>query len=393
MTFEYDPTEIVPKVVQVLKSFSQHIRKPGSEENFEKVLDAVQGRIKEYIAENAPITMVLPAFPWKNPNLDKVLGPDPDLGEELGLSRLNDICQEISKFYIYGARLLLICDVPVYNDLVGIPDDEAYDYGLRLRQLAQEKKFSSIQFLRSIDLMGLGDGEKISRSDYLESITMVREKLMSSDYFDQSFNIETELEANPDTKATFDGFFSRISEDLKWGKGIDVAVVADQVAYDAEVARVVKVMIQRLIAYEKLISVTLGEHIRLSIHPSIGKNKISIPLLPHAGKFGDMPWHASVVVLCDGDIMSGDAKDFRDHYDVVMKDGRPYYFRERNPLYEWSVPVYIQHSYKSLLFKNPGDGKQILQEDDRLKLARCIVLHKGHTVHVEGFAVPEDQVA
>ena len=76
-----------------------------------------------------------------------------------------------------------------------------------------------------------------------------------------------------------------------------------------------------------------------------------------------------------------------------MKNGKPYYFRERNTLYDWSVPVEIQHSYKSLLFKNPGYGEQTLQADDRSKLARCIVSHKDYTVHVEGFAVPEGQVA
>lgn len=142
----------------------------------------------------------------------------------------------------------------VVPDLVGIPDEEAYDYGLRLRELAQDKKFSSIQFIRLMDLMGLGDGEKISKSDYLDLVPTIRERLMSSEYFDQSFNIETELETNPDTKATFDAFFSRISEDLKWGKGLDAAVVADQAAYDAEVARVVKVMIQRLIVSNLAVS-------------------------------------------------------------------------------------------------------------------------------------------
>jgi pyoverdine/dityrosine biosynthesis protein Dit1 len=274
MAFEYDPTEIAPKVVEVLRSFSLHIRKEGSHEGYGKVFDSVLDRVKTYIAENAPITMVLPAFPWKNPNLDKVIGSGPDLGEELGLSRLNDICQEISKFYVYGARLILICDIPVYNgmwnlrlfllvffyemqsttdrithvlDVVGIPDEDAYDYGLHLRELAKEKKFSSIQFIRLMDLMGLGDGEKISKADYLALVPSVREKLMSSDYFDPSFNIETELQTNPDTKATFNGFFSRMSEDLKWGKGFDAGVAADQAAYDAEVARVVKVEMQRLI--------------------------------------------------------------------------------------------------------------------------------------------------
>ncbi|OKL58068.1 hypothetical protein UA08_06627 [Talaromyces atroroseus] len=393
MAFEYDPTEVAPKVVEVLRAFSLHIRKEGSHEGYGKVFDSVFDRVKAYIAENAPITMVLPAFPWKNPNLDKVIGSGPDLGEELGLSRLNDICQEISRFYVYGARLMLICDVPVYNDVVGIPDEDAYDYGLHLRELAQEKKFSSIQFIRLMDLMGLGDGEKISKADYLTLVPTVREKLMSSEYFDPNFDIETELQTDPDTKATFNGFFSRMSEDLKWGKGFDAAVAAGQAAYDAEVARVVKIEMQRLIAYEKLINVTLGNHIRLSIHPSIGKNKISIPLLPHEGKFGDMPWHASVLVLSNGEIKTGDAKDFRDHYEIVNKNGRPYYFRERSTLYDWSVPVEIQHSYKEVLIKNPGEGEQLLQLEDRLKLARCIVLHKGQTVHVEGFTIPEGQVA
>jgi Pyoverdine/dityrosine biosynthesis protein len=142
-----------------------------------------------------------------------------------------------------------------------------------------------------------------------------------------------------------------------------------------------------------LIKVTLDGHIRLSIHPSIGKNKISIPLLPHEGNFGDMPWHASVLVLSNGDIKTGDAKDFRDHFEIVNKNGRPYYFRERSALYDWSVPVEIQHSYKEVLIKNPGEGEQPLQLEDRLKLARCIVLHKGQTVHVEGFAITEGQVA
>lgn len=106
-----------------------------------------------------------------------------------------------------------------------------------------------------------------------------------------------------------------------------------------------------------------------------------------------MPWHASLVILSNGDIKTGDAKDFRGQYDIIMKNGIAYYFREQNALYDWSVPVDIQHSYKKLLFKNPGDGEQTLQAGDRLKLARCIVLHKDHTVHVEGFAVLEGQLA
>lgn len=142
-------------------------------------------------------------------------------------------------------------------------------------------------------------------------------------------------------------------------------------------------------AYEAVINTTLGKHIRLSIHPSLGRNKISIPLLRQGDLFGDMPWHASVVVLSNGEIMTGKSREFRRLYEVVMKHGRPYYFRERSPMYEWSADVVFQHDYAGLIVKNPHQRPQVLGRDDRLRLARLIVCQKK-SVRVEGFEVPND---
>lgn len=122
MRFEYCAAEITPKIIDVLESFSLHLRKDGSQKSRPVVFDSVSEKVKSSVADNAPVTLVLPAFPWKNPNRDKVLGPDPDLGDELGLSRLNGLCREISKVYPYGARIILICDGPVYNGAVSAPD-------------------------------------------------------------------------------------------------------------------------------------------------------------------------------------------------------------------------------------------------------------------------------
>ena len=126
-------------------------------------------------------------------------------------------------------------------------DDEYYDYGIQLRKMAQEKKFSSIQFIRLMDLLGLGDGETISKPDYLRLVSTSREKLMSSAYFDPKFDIEHELQTNPDTKATYDSYFSRISEDLRWAKGFDPVVAGEPTLYAAEVSKMAKTMINRLI--------------------------------------------------------------------------------------------------------------------------------------------------
>ncbi|CRL23940.1 Pyoverdine biosynthesis [Penicillium camemberti] len=293
MTFEYAPDEVPQKVVEVLKRFCLHSSKDGHQKDIGRVFESVPEKLKINITANQPITMVLPAFPWKSPNQDKVLGYGADLGEEIGLAKLNHLCEEISKVYPYGARLILICDGPVYNDLVGVPDDEYYDYGIELRKIAQKKHFSCIQFTRLMNLLELGDGEKISKADYLRLASTCREKLMSPTYFDPTFDIDHELGTNPDTKTTYQSYFSRISEDLKWAKGFDPLVATDPTLYATEVSQMAKTMINRLIAYEAVINATLGKYIRLSIHPSLGRNKISIPLLRQGDMFGDMPWHAS----------------------------------------------------------------------------------------------------
>ncbi|KAJ5341552.1 hypothetical protein N7541_010676 [Penicillium brevicompactum] len=385
MKFEYAPEQIPDKVVEVLKRFSLH-----SSNGYDagKVFETVVDKLKTDIAANQPITMVLPAFPWKNPNQDKVLGEGIDLGEELGLAKLNHLCEDISKVYPYGARLILICDGPVYNDLVGVSDEEYYEYGMQLRHMAREKQFSSIQFTRLMDLMGLGEGEKISKAEYLRLVSICREKLMSPAYFDPKFDIEHELNTNPDTKSTYDSYFARISEDLKWSKWLDPVIAQDQVLYAAEVSKMAKTMINRLIAYESVINAALGKHIRLSIHPSIGRNKISIPLLRQGDQFGDMPWHASVVVLSNGNVKTGCSREFRKLYDIVMKNGRPYYFREPSPMYEWAAEVEFEHDYNGLIVRSLGTT--MLGRDDRLKLARLIMQHHNKSVRVEGFEVPND---
>lgn len=118
---------------------------------------------------------------------------------------------------------------------------------MQLRKLAQRKQFSSIQFTRLMNLLGMGDGETITKPEYLRLVPACREKLMSSAYFDPRFNIEHELISNPDTKTTYGSYFDRISEDLRWAKGLDPIVARDPALYAAEVSKMAKTMISRLI--------------------------------------------------------------------------------------------------------------------------------------------------
>lgn len=73
-------------------------------------------RVLEHIRANRTVPMVLPAFPMKSNNrMDKVLGALPDLGEELGLARLANLCADIKAVYPPGAMVIIVTDGICYN--------------------------------------------------------------------------------------------------------------------------------------------------------------------------------------------------------------------------------------------------------------------------------------
>lgn len=116
MSFEEPTRNVVEDVIGILKRFSQHANDDPSHETEVFKHDARE-KLENFISERREITLVLPAFPWKNRNTEKVIGRHPDLGEELGLARLNHLCEEIRKVYMFGARVHLIADGPVYNGM------------------------------------------------------------------------------------------------------------------------------------------------------------------------------------------------------------------------------------------------------------------------------------
>jgi hypothetical protein len=78
--------------------------------------DVFSPRVRRHVTAGHTVPMVLPAFPAKSINrVDKVLGTMPDLGEELALDRLNDLCSRIAKIYPPGAMVLIATDGACYN--------------------------------------------------------------------------------------------------------------------------------------------------------------------------------------------------------------------------------------------------------------------------------------
>ena len=106
-------------VVEVFRRFSQFendtTTSSSSSHASRPYESVVRSKIRSFYASQKPLSVVLPAFPWKNPNTDKVLGSDPDFGEELALARLNHLCEDLERVYPLGAEVTLVADGPVYN--------------------------------------------------------------------------------------------------------------------------------------------------------------------------------------------------------------------------------------------------------------------------------------
>lgn len=103
---------IVDAIFDILESFS--LQQQGNTVFLGR--EVFSPRVYRHVAAGRKIPMVLPAFPAKSVNTtDKVLGSYPDLGEELALDRLNDLCTRIQKVYEPGAMVLIATDGACYN--------------------------------------------------------------------------------------------------------------------------------------------------------------------------------------------------------------------------------------------------------------------------------------
>lgn len=72
------------------------------------------------------------------------------------------------------------------------------------------------------------------------------------------------------------------------------------------------------------------------------------------------PWHCSIAVTAKGQFRTVHASEVRSNFDLVEKDGRPYYFRDRSDIWKWDAPVEFDFIYpKGLVVKaSPVDGQQ-----------------------------------
>ncbi|KAL8830172.1 MAG: hypothetical protein Q9170_005858 [Blastenia crenularia] len=317
--------------------------------------------VEAHVVKREPIQMVLPAFPFKSPNrCDKTIGSLPDLGEQLALQHLNGLCQSISEVYEHGANVVITSDGLVYNDLMGIDDSEVWDYSMGIRKIIENKGLHHVSALRIPEILGHANAENITREEYLVHAGCYRRELVAR-WGPKNFDSHAAVLADEDTKMTYRGYIKFLTKDLMYSK---VAAATAETGnpkkrYKEAIEKLAYQMIARGKAFAAAIEERCGDYVRLSIHPSTGKTKLSVPLIPPPpGGQLMTPWHSTVAVGVDGSFRTVHAASVRETHDLVCQDGRPYFFREKSPLFDFGeTKIEFEHLYPTGLIIRPANGE------------------------------------
>lgn len=238
-------------------------------------------RVRSALANQSPLHMVLPAFPAKSANRAKTLGPLPDLGEELALRFLQERCDAVRHRYAPGAKLTICSDGRVFNDLVGVDDDDVTMYRQRLEAMIGRLG------LRDIDVFDMGD---IWPDD---SFDTMRARLIT-EYAEPMEDLVERTKAFSHHQQLYNGIHRFLTEDLADREpGISrnqARTRSKQPAYE---------VVRRSNAWSRLVSVYFPDSLRLSIHPQAPHGeKVGILLVP-ADDVWLTPWHAAVLLQAD----------------------------------------------------------------------------------------------
>ncbi|KAJ5788030.1 hypothetical protein N7457_003020 [Penicillium paradoxum] len=364
------------KIMDIVETYGSHERTTAAGEWLGR--SSFTPRVQTHIAVNRVIPMVLPAFPMKSNNrMDKVLGPLPDLGDELGLARLANLCRDIKAVYRPGAIVVIVTDGICYNDLTGISDEEVWDYGNRLRKIAVEKGYACIQFHRIMNMLGLYTGAQISKAEYVRLCDLSRTELHRR-CGRPGFDVDRFLKSDEDYLRTYNGYDKFMKVDLKFSPVTKDCTGPKQ--YKKRIKTIAKKMIVRGVEYAELVRQIYPDSLRLSIHPSSGQTKLSCPLIPQANSFSMSPWHCSVAVRANGAFITAHKASHREKFDLVNRDGHPYFFRESSPLFLWEASVDFEHHYgQHLVIRTQDAIGHDLSDSDLDKLALLAIQHTSVT--------------
>lgn len=237
------------------------------------------------VSQWQPVQLVLPAFPGKSPNLEKVLGVLPDLAEQLSLNFLHQLGERIKDFYPPGIHIKICSDGRVFSDIVGIAESNISAYQHELQEMMGRMG------LRNLSIFNLD--EVYPNQDYVQ----MRQHLLRQ-YGPSLVDIQDEISrggkatASPDALAAnqlYRGMVRFLFEDQLYKNQIQSRTAIQKAARSRAYT-----LIQRSNAWSALIAEWFPMAVRLSIHPQpCGSHKLGIRLIGNESWM--TPWHGVAV--------------------------------------------------------------------------------------------------
>jgi len=277
---------LVQRIAETIGSY----RISGPEDHYEDVFKTnLLETLRSFVSRQEPINMVVPAYPFKSPNREaKVLGPDPDVGERMSLQHLNSIGARIQQIYPPGGHVTIVSDGCCYNDLLGVSDEEVYRYAEGLHRITKKLGLRHIKFSDLFDLMGSGSSPA-SEEEYTRRIGDLKNQLFTS-YLPPNYDFDDDIKKDHNALLTYRGYIKFLSSDLET---LFKEKKMSKSAARKHSSKVARGMIERGKAFAALVAANSSLHVRLSIHASDNRGKLSVALLPHKrySSFPVTPWH------------------------------------------------------------------------------------------------------
>ncbi|KHN50049.1 isocyanide synthase family protein [Aeromonas hydrophila] len=271
-------------------------------------------RLQAFIERGETITCVLPAFPTKSPNPNKVLGTLPDMAERLSLSFLNHLCQRIQLHYAPGMRILICSDGHVFGDLIRVADPAIDAYQAHIEQLILELGATHLGVFHLGMVAGMA--EFCASRDF----DTLREQLVER-YAEPLAQITEEVRSTEEGIRLYRAMTRFLYEDSQLP---DTPLSNTALQRDAK-ART-HAVIQRSRAWGNLLAERFPEAIRLSIHPQASHSlKMGIHMLPTRDDWLT-PWHG-VAANLDGQFVLMKRRDvLAMEHELVHIHGRPSHY-------------------------------------------------------------------
>lgn len=274
-----DTDDTVRRLLQLVFEFrrTDNPADPCAEQPCQTCFDVHREKVRDFVEAGRPVHFVLPAFPAKSRNPNKVLGTLPDLGERLAIGFLESFCDQISHVHPPGARITICSDGHVFSDVLGIPDEDVLEYRAELRKMIRATGGGSV------DIYSLDDAFAPA------SFADMRDTLVSR-YAQPIDEIRAQVKEDPARRALFNG--------------IHRFMVEDQSALRPELSRtklrnhckeMAYQVVQRSNAWGELVGDVFPTSMRLSIHPQASHaEKVGFHMIRTTDSWLT-PWHGVVV--------------------------------------------------------------------------------------------------